>query len=138
MSGEGSRPVAAVLVGLTNFRLGRILLWITTVFLGLMALVPGPDSGTLWRMAAIPGVLALIGTGTAWWKERQSSRSSPIPWLLPRLAVGAVLFGAAALLMWWRRRRELKADVPVSPPSAEQVDQWATAELGLASVERSS
>ncbi|NOK36772.1 hypothetical protein HMI49_26555 [Corallococcus exercitus] len=138
MSGEGSRPVAVVLVGLTNFRLGRILLWTTTVFLGLLALVPGPDSGTLWRMAAIPGVLALIGTGTAWWKERQQSRSSPIPWLLPRLAVGAVLFGAAALLMWWRRRRELKSDVPVSPPSAEQVDQWATAELGLASMERPS
>ncbi|WP_120529900.1 hypothetical protein [Corallococcus exercitus] len=138
MSGEGSRPVAVVLVGLTNFRLGRILLWTTTVFLGLLALVPGPDSGTLWRMAAIPGVLALIGTGTAWWKERQQSRSSPIPWLLPRLAVGAVLFGAAALLMWWRRRRELQSDVPVSPPSAEQVDRWATAEPGLASLERPS
>ncbi|GMU04121.1 hypothetical protein [Corallococcus caeni] len=138
MSGEGSKPVAAVLVGLTNFRLGRILLWTTTVFLGLLALVPGPDSGTLWSMAAIPGVLALIGTGTAWWKERQGSRSSPIPWLLPRLAVGAVLFGAAALLMWWRRRREPESDAPVSPPSAEQVDRWATAELGLASMERSS
>ncbi|MBN8228727.1 hypothetical protein JYK02_14540 [Corallococcus macrosporus] len=133
MSGEGSRPVAVVLAGLTNFRLGRILLWTTTVFLGLLALVPGPDSGLLWRLAAIPGVLALIGTGTAWWKERQDSRSSPIPWLLPRLAVGAVLFGAAALLMWWRRRRELPSDVPASPPSAEQVDRWATAELGRAS-----
>ncbi|NNB90637.1 hypothetical protein HJC10_40940 [Corallococcus exiguus] len=138
MSGEGTKPVAAVLVGLTNFRLGRILLWTTTVFLGLLALVPGPDSGTLWRMAAIPGVLALIGTGTAWWKNRQSSRSGPIPWLMFRLVLGAVLFSAAALLMWWRRRRELKADAPVPPPSAEQVDRWATAELDLAAVERSS
>ncbi|NNC00268.1 hypothetical protein HI113_41055 [Corallococcus exiguus] len=138
MSGEGTKPVAAVLVGLTNFRLGRILLWTTTVFLGLLALVPGPDSGTLWRMAAIPGVLALIGTGTAWWKNGQSSRSGPIPWLMFRLVLGAVLFSAAALLMWWRRRRELKADAPVPPPSAEQVDRWATAELDLAAVERSS
>ncbi|QAT83027.1 hypothetical protein EJ065_1425 [Corallococcus coralloides] len=129
MSGEGTKPVAAVLVGLTNFRLGRILLWTLTVFLGLLALVPGRDSGLLWHMAAIPGVLALIGTGTAWWKERQNSRSSPIPWLLFRLALGAMLFGAAALLMWWRRRRELKASAPVSPPSAEQVDRWATAKM---------
>ncbi|MFB1484180.1 hypothetical protein [Corallococcus sp. RDP092CA] len=137
MRGEGSEPVTAALVGLTDSRLGRILLWLTTVFLGLLALVPGPDSGRLWRVAAIPGVLALIGTGTAWWKERQRSRSAPIPWLLPRLAMGAMLFGAAALLMWWRRRRELKADAPASPPSAEQVDRWARAEVGVAAVERS-
>ncbi|RKH58777.1 hypothetical protein D7X96_36420 [Corallococcus interemptor] len=126
MSGEGSKPVAVVLVGLTNFRLGRILLWTATVFLGLLALVPGPDSDLLWSMAAITGVLALIGTGTAWWKERRSS--SPIPWLLPRLAVGALLFGAAALLMWWRQRGELKASTPVSPPLAEDVDRWAAVE----------
>jgi hypothetical protein len=131
MSGEGTRPVAAVLLGLTKYRLGRVILWLVTAFLALLALVPGPDSGTLWRLVAIPGVLALIGTGTAWWKARRES--SPIPGLLPRLALGALLFGAASLLMWWRRRRELAAAVPMAPPSAEEVDQWARAELERAS-----
>jgi hypothetical protein len=136
MSGEGTQPVAAVLLGMTEYRLGRVLLWLIAAFLALLALVPGPDSETLWLLASLPGMLALVSTGTAWWKERRES--SFMPGLLPRLVLGTLLFGAAALLMWWRRRRELAASAPVAPPSAEDVDRWAHAELSLSSTERGS
>ncbi|RKH34835.1 hypothetical protein D7Y13_02150 [Corallococcus praedator] len=128
MSGEGTQPVAAVLVKMMDFRVGRVLLWTVSVLLGLLGLVPGPASGDILRVAALLGVLAAAGSFKAWRDE--GGRFGPSFGLLPRLAFGAVLFGAAALLVWWRRRRDPKsAAAALSPPSAEEVDRWATAEL---------
>ncbi|NTX34627.1 MULTISPECIES: hypothetical protein [unclassified Myxococcus] len=128
MNTQGPPPGANVLLSLSKFRLGRMLLWIAAVWLGLMALVPGPGQKALVTAALFPAVLAVSGSWNAWWAERESPRPGTMAWLLPRLMLGAVLLGGAALLLWWRRRRDVKVPLPPAP-SPEDVDRWALAEL---------
>ncbi|MFY2559613.1 hypothetical protein ACN469_18405 [Corallococcus terminator] len=125
---QGTPPGANVLRGLSKFRLGRVLLWALAVWLGLMALVPGPGREELLTLALFPAVLAAWGSWTAWREERESARRGTVAWLLPRLVFVAVLLGGAALLLWWRKRRDAKVALP-PPPSPEDVDRWAVAEL---------
>ncbi|MCP3102864.1 hypothetical protein LZ198_28700 [Myxococcus sp. K15C18031901] len=128
MSGEGTRPVADVLVGLTRFRVGRFLLWTASGLIALLSVAAGPDRQGMLGLAAVLAVFAAIGTWNAWREERDTSQRGALGWLLPRLTFGALLFGGAMLLVWWRGRRA-GAVAPLPPPSPQDVDRWAEEEL---------
>jgi multisubunit Na+/H+ antiporter MnhB subunit len=122
MSGAGGEIVGKALMGVAQVKVGRILLWIVA---GLLVLVSftmpeRPDGGLSIPMglAIILAVLAIAGG----LKARRDNGSSPIRWLVPRVALALAGMGVAALLFWLRTRGRKPEPLP-PPPRPEEIDQ---------------
>jgi hypothetical protein len=128
MSGAGGEVVGKALVAVAQVKIGRIVLWILSSLLVLMAVALQEAQKGLrsvpMALAFILALLAVIGAI----KARRERSPSPIRWLLPRVALAVVALGAVAILLWLRRRRGA-ADALPPPPLPEEVDQLARVEL---------
>lgn len=126
MSGSGGEVVGQVLMAVAKVKIGRIVLWILSTLLGLMALATW---GT--KVAAPPLVLAVLLAVFAVMgslKERKEKLTSGLFGLLPRAMLAAVGLGIAGFLIWTRNRRR-PAEALLPPPRPEEVDQLASIEL---------
>lgn len=122
MSGAGGEVVGKVLMGVAQVKIGRILLWIVAALLVFVSFTmpERPDGGLSIPMglAIILAVFAIIGG----LKARRERGTSPIRWLVPRVALALAGMGIAALLFWLRTRGR-KAEPLPPPPRPQEIDE---------------